>query len=221
MKLSANVVGGIMAGFILFSVSVCFAQLNDLEQKALHEEAAKLAKEIGVSESQMYQNLALLHLAKQAKIAAQNTNNPIETEHKELLANLYEGMANTSLKTAFLMEKGKQLLADLQKEQEEAARGKVVSPELSLRLNAFGNAVVDALLTTAEMTRMSVELASFETTQGCDTQKISQETGYAFRCSEAVRKAVSDIKTTMTILGDAVKSFPGAAIFGVTRHFTY
>lgn len=67
MKTFAKIVSGTVACFFLVFASICSAQLSDLKQKALREDAAKLAKEIGVGEHQMYQNLALLYLAKQAQ----------------------------------------------------------------------------------------------------------------------------------------------------------
>ncbi|MEK9194857.1 MAG: hypothetical protein AAB975_00645, partial [Patescibacteria group bacterium] len=88
MRTFTKVIGGIVACFILFSVGVCSAELSDVEQTALHAEAAKLAKEIGVDENVMYKNLVFLHLAKQSQRAAEHTDNPIESGHQRLRANL-------------------------------------------------------------------------------------------------------------------------------------
>lgn len=108
------------------------------------------------------------------------------------------------------------MIIDLQKEQ-EATGGKVVSPELSRRLNVFGSAVVDALLTVVKMSKQMVELASFEATQACGTQKI----GYAVHCSEELKQAVRQIEAAMNMLEQAGKPFMDAAILGGTKHFTY
>lgn len=216
MRAFAQVIGGIVACSMFFLASVCSAQLSDLEQRTLHKEAAKLAEEIGVSEGQMYQNLALLYLAKQAQGIAQKTDNPVETEHQNLRAGLYESIANALLKTAHLEQKGKRLITDLQKEQETTG-GKVVSPKLSSRLNAFGSVVLDALLTVAKMSSQMVELASFEAAQGCGTRKI----GYVVHCLEELQRAVRQIEAAMNVLEQAGKLFIDAAILGGMKKFTY
>lgn len=215
MKEFPNVVGGIIVLTLVF-VSVCSAQLSDLEQTALHQEAKKLTKDTGLGESDLYRNLVFLHLAKQSQRAAQNATNPIETQHQNLRADLYENAADASLKVAFLIEKSKQLIADLQKEQ-EVTNGKIVSQELTQRLNAFGTAVTDALLTTAKMSAQMMELASFEATQGCGTQK----NGYVVYCLEELQQAVGNIQTAMGILEKTINPFIDAVILGGTKRFTY
>lgn len=216
MKAFAKVICGTVVGVMLFFISICSAQLSDLEQRTLHEEAAKLAKEIGVSESQMYQNLAFLHLAKQSQKIAQNASNPIEAKHQGLRADVYESIANASLKTAYLGEKGNQLLADLQKEQKTKG-GKTVSPELSRRINVFGKVVVDTLLTVMKMSQQMVELASFEAVEKCGTQKV----GYVVHCSEELeQEATRQIEAAMNVLEQANKTLTDATILAGTKNST-
>lgn len=216
MKTFAKVVGGIVACFILFSVAVSSAELSDLEQNALHTEAAKLAKDIGLSEDVMYKNLVFLYLAKQSQRAAEHTSNPVEAKHQRLRARLYETTANALLKVAFTTKVGNELLADLQKEQKMTG-GTVVSPKLSKRLNAFGNAAADALLTATRMSGQMVELASFEAAQECGTKKA----GYAMQCLEGLQEAVRGIEAAMTILENMAKPFASAAMLGGAKQFTY
>lgn len=216
MKSFTQVIGGIVVCFFFVFVSVCSAQLSDLEQRALHQEAAKLAKEIGVGENDMYRNLAFLHMSKQSRRIAEHATNSVEIKHQNLRSDLYESAADASLKVVFLIGKGKQLIVDLQEEQ-ATTDGKIVSPELSHRINAFGSATTDALLTAAKMSRQMVELASFEAEQGCQTEK----SGYVVHCTEELKKAVHDIEIAMTVLEKAVKPFEDAVMLGVTKHFTY
>ena len=93
----------------------------------------------------------------------------------------------------------------------------MVSPELSERLNAFGLAAADTLLTAATMSNQMVELASFEAAQGCGDKKA----GYAVHCLEELQEAVRNIESAVSVLENAGKLLPGAAILGGTKKFTY
>lgn len=215
MKSLAKVVVGIVTSVLLFSSSVCWAQFSDLEQKALHEEAAKIARNTGLSENDMYRNLSLMYRAKQFARVAQNTADPMEAKHADLRAHVYEFAADASLKIAFTLKVAKELIADLEKEQ--ATGAKIVSPALSRRINGVGTAATDALLMAAKMTSAMVELASFEAAQGCNTK----QKAYTVTCSEELQKSIAEIQAAMDILKKAVAPFANAAVLRGIKQFTY
>lgn len=205
-----------VAVFALFFAPACFAQLSDLEQKALHEEAAKIANNAGLGEDDLYRNLGFLYMAKQAERAAQNAAHPVEAKHQHLRAVVYEIAADASLKVAFTLKTAKELIAALEKEH-KATNNKVLSPEMSHRVNAVGGAATDALLTVAQLSSAMIELASFEAVQECNAQK----SGYLVRCSEDLQLAVNQIDIALEILKKSVAPFASAAILSGTKRFTY
>lgn len=211
-----TVVCASVAVFALFFAPACFAQLSDLEQKALHEEAEKLSRSTGLVEADLYRNLVLMYMAKQSERAAQNAANTVEAKHQHLRAVVYDVAADASLKVVFSIKAAKELIADLEKER-KATDSTIVSPALSRRVNAVGNAATDALLTAAKMSSTMVDLASFEAQQECNSHK----SGYAMRCSEALQRSVKEIETAMTILEKAVAPFGSVAILSGTKRFTY
>ena len=210
------VVCAVVAVFALCFASASFAQLSELEQKALHEEATKLSHDTGLAEADLYQNLGLLYLAQQAEHAAQRADDPVETAHQHLRAVVYDVATDASLKIVFSIKAARELIADLEKER-KATDSTIVSPALSRRVNAVGNTATDALLTVTKMSSAMIDLASFEAHQKCNTQKI----GYVVQCSEALQKSVKEIEAAVSILEKATKPFPKAAILGGMRQFTY
>lgn len=200
---------------VMFFVGFAHAELTEIEQKLLREEAVKSAQEAGLGEDEMYRVFTLSYLGQQAEKSTQSEN-AVETKHGELRAAVYNGAADASLKVALSLKEAKQLIVDLQVEQ-AATGGKFVSPELSRRINGVGALGMATIQSVSRMNVARVNLASYEARVGCN----SRQMGYVVHCVESLRQAVDEISSAMDLLKKALEPIVSVSLLSTGKHFMY
>lgn len=186
---------------------------SEAEQKMLHQAAKEVAEQNGFDEAEMYWALAWMNAARKAEVAAKDASNRTVAKHERLRGGVYILGVDVLIQTAVVKKAVKELIADLQAEQQMTG-GTVVSPELSRRINVVGVSAQGAMVAVDKMSSAMIELASFEAVQGCSD-------GGGILCSEGLSKAVAEIQAAMVTLKKTIQPFFDAAKLNVGKTFTY